>query len=40
LKELEAMKEIAAEIHEVRIVVGADNLQSLLPSQLLGRAEK
>jgi regulator of protease activity HflC (stomatin/prohibitin superfamily) len=40
LKELEAMKEIAAEIHEVRIVVGADNLQSLLPAQLLGRAEK
>ena len=40
LKELEAMKEIAAEIHEVRIVVGADSLQSLLPSQLLGRAEK
>lgn len=40
LKELEAMKEIAAQIHEVRIVVGADNLQSLLPAQLLGRAEK
>ncbi|MES1182767.1 MAG: slipin family protein [Myxococcales bacterium] len=40
LKELEAMKEIAAEIHEVRIVVGADNLKSLLPAQLLGRAEK
>ena len=40
LKELEAMKEIAAEINEVRIVVGADGLKSLLPSQLLGRAEK
>jgi regulator of protease activity HflC (stomatin/prohibitin superfamily) len=40
LKELEAMKDIAAQIHEVRIVVGADHLQSLLPSQLLGRAEK
>lgn len=40
LKELEAMKEIAAQIHEVRIVVGADGLQSLLPAQLLGRAEK
>ncbi|MDF3064762.1 MAG: putative stomatin/prohibitin-family rane protease [Polyangiaceae bacterium] len=40
LKELEAMKDIAAQISEVRIVVGADHLQSLLPSQLLGRAEK
>lgn len=30
LKELEAMKEIAAEIHEVRIVVGADNLKGLV----------
>jgi regulator of protease activity HflC (stomatin/prohibitin superfamily) len=40
LKELEAMKDIAAQIHEVRIVVGADHLQSLLPSQLLGRPEK
>ena len=40
LKELEAMKDIAAQINEVRIVVGAENLQSLLPAQLLGRAEK
>jgi regulator of protease activity HflC (stomatin/prohibitin superfamily) len=40
LKELEAMKEIAAQIDEVRIVVGAEHLQSLLPAQLLGRAEK
>jgi regulator of protease activity HflC (stomatin/prohibitin superfamily) len=40
LKELEAMKEIAAQIQEVRIVVGADHLQSLLPAQLLGRAER
>jgi regulator of protease activity HflC (stomatin/prohibitin superfamily) len=40
LKELEAMQEIAAKIQEVRIVVGAENLQSLLPAQLLGRAEK
>lgn len=39
LKELEAMKDIAAQIHEVRIVVGADHLQSLLPSQLLGPAK-
>ena len=40
LKELEAMKEIAAQIDEVWIVVGAEHLQSLLPAQLLGRAEK
>jgi regulator of protease activity HflC (stomatin/prohibitin superfamily) len=40
LKELEAMQEIAAKIHEVRIVVGADHLQSLLPAQLLGRGDK
>ncbi len=40
LKELEAMQEIAAKIHELRIVVGAEHLQSLLPAQLLGRAEK
>ena len=40
LKELEAMKEIAAEIHEVRIVVGADGLKGLLPTQLLGGAAK
>lgn len=40
LKELEAMKEIAAQIDEVRIVVGAEHLQSLLPAQLLGRTDK
>ena len=40
LKELEAMKEIAAQIHEVRIVVGAGDLSSLLPTQLLSRADK
>jgi len=40
LKELEAMKEIAAQIDEVRIVVGAEHLQSLLPAQLLARVEK
>jgi len=40
LKELEAMQEIAGKIHEVRIVVGAEHLQALLPAQLLGRAEK
>jgi len=40
LKELEAMQAIAAQIDEVRIVVGAEHLQSLLPAQLLGRVEK
>jgi regulator of protease activity HflC (stomatin/prohibitin superfamily) len=35
LKELEAMKEIATSINEVRVVVGADGLESLLPAQLL-----
>ncbi len=36
LKELESMKEIAARIHEVRVVVGADGLKTLLPAGLLG----
>ena len=36
LKELESMKEIAAHIHEVRVVVGADGLKTLLPPGLLG----
>ena len=35
LKELEAMKEIAERIQEVRVVVGADRLESLLPAKLL-----
>jgi hypothetical protein len=38
LKELESMKEIAARIHEVRVVVGADGLKSLLPAGLLNEA--
>jgi regulator of protease activity HflC (stomatin/prohibitin superfamily) len=38
LKELEAMKEIASQIKEVRLVVGSENLKALLPSELLGRA--
>ena len=38
LKELEAMKEIAGQIDEVRVVVGADGFQALLPAELLGRA--
>jgi regulator of protease activity HflC (stomatin/prohibitin superfamily) len=37
LKELEALKEIAERIKEVRLVVGADGLQNLLPAQLLGQ---
>jgi regulator of protease activity HflC (stomatin/prohibitin superfamily) len=36
LKELEALKEIAERIHEVRVVVGSDSLGKLLPAQLLG----
>lgn len=38
LKELEAMKEIAAQIEEVRIVVGSDGLKTLLPAELLGKS--
>jgi regulator of protease activity HflC (stomatin/prohibitin superfamily) len=38
LKELESMKEIAARIHEVRVVVGADGLKTLLPAGLLNEA--
>ena len=36
LKELEALKEIAGRIGEVRVVVGAEGLQTLLPAGLLG----
>jgi len=39
LKELEAMKEIASQIKEVRIVVGSENLKGLLPAELLGKAQ-
>jgi regulator of protease activity HflC (stomatin/prohibitin superfamily) len=35
LKELETMKEMAAQIKELRVVVGADSMSSLLPAQLL-----
>lgn len=35
LKELEALKEIAAEIGEVRVLVGSDGLDKLLPAKLL-----
>ncbi len=38
LKELESLKEIASRIHEVRVVVGADGLKSLLPVGLLTEA--
>lgn len=38
LKELEAMKDIAAQIDEVRIVVGSDGLKTLLPAELLGKS--
>ena len=40
LKELEAMKDIASQIGEVRIVVGADGLKSLLPAELLGKSKQ
>ncbi len=36
LKELEAIKDIAEHIDEVRLVVGSDGLDKLLPAQLLG----
>ncbi len=39
LKELEAFKEIAGQINEVRIVVGSDSLKALLPAELLGKAK-
>lgn len=35
LKELDAMKDIAGNIHEVRLVVGSDGLDKLLSAQLL-----
>jgi len=38
LKELDAMKDIASQIQELRLVVGADSLGSLLPAELLGKA--
>jgi regulator of protease activity HflC (stomatin/prohibitin superfamily) len=38
LKELEALKEIAERIDEVRLVVGSDGFDKLLPAQLLGAA--
>jgi regulator of protease activity HflC (stomatin/prohibitin superfamily) len=40
LKELEALKEIAGQIQEVRVVLGSDNLGALLPSELLGKGGK
>lgn len=39
LKELEAIKDIAERIDEVRLVVGSDGLDKLLPAQLLGAAK-
>jgi regulator of protease activity HflC (stomatin/prohibitin superfamily) len=36
LKELEAMKEIAAQIQEVRVYVGPEGLAALIPPQVLG----
>ena len=39
LKELEAMKESAGQIKEVRVVVGSDHFKALLPAELLGKAQ-
>jgi len=39
LKELEAIKEIAERIDEVRLVVGSDGLDKLLPAAALGRCQ-
>jgi hypothetical protein len=36
LKELDAMKDIAGNIQEVRLLVGSDGLDKLLSAQLLG----
>ena len=36
LKELESFKEIAGQIGEVRLVVGSDGLDKLLPAGLIG----
>ena len=36
MKELESMKEIAGQLREVRLVVGAENLGALWPTKLLG----
>jgi len=40
LKEFEALQEIAAQIREVRVVVGSESLGALLPAELLGKAGK
>ena len=40
LKEFEALKEIAAQIHEVRVVVESECLGALLPAELHGKAGK
>jgi regulator of protease activity HflC (stomatin/prohibitin superfamily) len=40
LKELEAMKEIAGQINDVRVVVGSDSFRALLPADVLGPAPK
>jgi regulator of protease activity HflC (stomatin/prohibitin superfamily) len=39
LKELETLKEMATHIAEVRLVVGSDGFDKLLPAQLLGAAK-
>ena len=39
LKELESLKEIASRIQQVRVVVGADGLKTLLPTGLLTQGD-
>lgn len=39
LKELEALKDIATQIKEVRVVVGSEHLKGLLPVGLLGKGQ-
>jgi hypothetical protein len=40
LKELEAMKEIAGQINDVRVVVGSESFRALLPADVLGPTSK
>jgi hypothetical protein len=37
LKELETLKEMAGQIDELRLVVGSDGFEKLLPAHLLSR---
>jgi hypothetical protein len=39
LRELEMLKDIAGQLKEVRLVVGADKLEALLPASLVGSSK-